>query len=71
MRSRARVDSLSRAVRPPPPNRTVHRARPSGGGPHTIATIAACCVLSSSGSGRASRVEDSGQAAPSFPTALG
>src|SRR6266404_2767961 len=32
-------------------NRTVQRARPSGGGPHTIATIAACCVLSSIGAG--------------------
>lgn len=26
---------------------TVQRDRPSGGGPHTIATIAASCVLSS------------------------
>jgi len=32
-------------------NRTVQRGRPSGGGPHTIATIAACCVLSSIGAG--------------------
>jgi hypothetical protein len=29
--------------------RTVQRARPSGGGPQTIATTAASCVLSSSG----------------------
>src|SRR5207245_8810843 len=32
-------------------SRTVHRARPAGGGPQTIAMTAACCVLSSSFSG--------------------
>jgi hypothetical protein len=32
-------------------SRTVHRARPAGAGPHTIATIAARCALSRLGSG--------------------